>query len=91
MNSIGIWMLYSLFALDVNGERFVFEGKEFYSKQECISFSTKNITDLNKALTYRLDYIYGKNSYVVLELGCVQKDNPMGRKIILNNNLGKDV
>ena len=91
MNSIGIWMLYSLFALDANGERLVFEGKEFHSQQECIHFSAKNITDLNKALTYRLDYIYGKNSYVVLELGCVQKDDPMGRKIILNNNLGKDV
>ena len=63
-----LWMLYSLFTLEINGERLVFEGRDFYSQQECMNFSTNNI----------------------LEIGCVQKDNHMNRKVIVNNNTGKE-
>ena len=84
-------MLYSLFTLEINGERLVFEGRDFYSQQECMYFSTKNIKDLNNALVFRLDDMYGENTYNILEIGCVQKDNHMNRKVIVNNNKGEAV
>ena len=83
-------MLYSLFTLEINGERLVFEGRDFYSQEECMNFSTKNIKDLNNALVFRLDDMYGENAYNILEIGCVQKDNHMNRKVIVNNNTGKE-
>jgi len=83
-------MLYSLFTLEINGERLVFEGRDFYSQQECMNFSTNNIINLNDALIYRLDRMYGENAYNILEIGCVQKDNHMNRKVIVNNNTGKE-
>lgn len=85
-----LWMLYSLFTLEINGERLVFEGRDFYSQQECMNFSTNNIINLNDALIYRLDRMYGENAYNILEIGCVQKDNHMNRKVIVNNNTGKE-
>ena len=86
-----LWMLYSLFSIEISGERFIFEGKEFLSHQECMYFSTKNIKDLNNALVFRLDDMYGENTYTILEVGCVQKDNHKNRKIIMNNNKGEPV
>tara|TARA_R110002074_G_scaffold75215_5_gene172169 strand:- start:896 stop:1150 length:255 start_codon:yes stop_codon:yes gene_type:complete len=83
-------MLYSLFTLEINGERLVFEGRDFYSQEECMNFSTNNIINLNDALIYRLDRMYGENTYNILEIGCVQKDNHMNRKVIVNNNTGKE-
>jgi len=83
-------MLYSLFTLEINGERLVFEGRDFYSQEECMNFSTNNIIKLNDALIYRLDKMYGENTYNILEIGCVQKDNHMNRKVIVNNNTGKE-
>jgi|TARA_B110000285_G_C14496670_1_gene326293 hypothetical protein len=83
-------MLYSLFTLEINGERLVFEGRDFYSQEECMNFSTNNIINLNDALIYRLDRMYGENAYNILEIGCVQKDNHMNRKVIVNNNTGKE-
>ena len=85
-----LWMLYSLFTLEINGERLVFEGRDFYSQEECMNFSTNNISNLNDALIYRLDRMYGENTYNILEIGCVQKDNHMNRKVIVNNNTGKE-
>jgi hypothetical protein len=85
-----LWMLYSLFTLEINGERLVFEGRDFYSQEECMNFSTNNIINLNDALIYRLDRMYGENAYNILEIGCVQKDNHMNRKVIVNNNTGKE-
>ena len=85
-----LWMLYSLFTLEINGERLVFEGRDFYSQEECMNFSTNNIINLNDALIYRLDRMYGENTYNILEIGCVQKDNHMNRKVIENNNTGKE-
>jgi len=85
-----LWMLYSLFTLEINGERLVFEGRDFYSQEECMNFSTNNIIKLNDALIYRLDKMYGENTYNILEIGCVQKDNHMNRKVIVNNNTGKE-
>jgi len=85
-----LWMLYSLFTLEINGERLVFEGRDFYSQEECMNFSTNNIINLNDALIYRLDRMYGENTYNILEIGCVQKDNHMNRKVIVNNNTGKE-
>jgi len=83
-------MLYSLFTLEINGERLVFEGRDFYSQEECMNFSTKYISNLNDALIYRLDRMYGENTYNILEIGCVQKDNHMNRKVIVNNNTGEE-
>jgi len=83
-------MLYSLFTLEINGERLVFEGRDFYSQEECMNFSTNNIIKLNDALIYRLDKMYGENTYNILEIGCVQKDNHMNRKVIVNNNTSKE-
>lgn len=83
-------MLYSLFTLEINGERLVFEGRDFYSQEECMSFSTKYIINLNDALIFRLNKMYGENAYNILEIGCTQKDNHMNRKVIVNNNTGKE-
>lgn len=83
-------MLYSLFTLEINGERLVFEGKLFSSQQECMHFSTNNIINLNDTLAFRLDRMYGENAYNILEIGCVQKDNHMNRKVIVNNNTGQE-
>jgi hypothetical protein len=85
-----MWMLYSLFIITADGEKYVLEGTNFYDKQQCLSYAQTNITELSSKLITHLDGIYGQNKYTTLEIGCVEKDgDPMKRVPIVNTQKTK--
>jgi len=75
-----LWVLYSLFLLDADGKRYVYEGTNFSSKVECVQHTKTNLRKLTTDLYNRLDRLYGENSWGVLEIGCVNKNGDKNQR-----------
>jgi NADPH-dependent 7-cyano-7-deazaguanine reductase QueF-like protein len=73
--------------MNADGQKYVFEGAEFSSKEACIYHTSENINKLTIGLMSRLNTIYGEGTWTPLEIGCVDKNgNPNKRVPILKED-----
>jgi len=69
-----IWILYSLFILTSDGERYVSQASQFDNRNECIAYAKKYSIELSDAWQAALDREHGVDNYFALEMGCVPRD-----------------
>lgn len=82
-----LWILYALFLLNADGNRYVVEGTTFKDKNECITQTVNNINHLATSLGIRLDILYGQYKWEPLEIGCVDKNgDPNERTVIIKED-----
>jgi len=69
-----IWIIYTLFVLASDGERYVSQASKFDNRNECLAYTRKYSMELSDAWQIRLDREHGEDGYVALEMGCVPRD-----------------